>query len=104
MTDKKQNADSLMGWMRDMLRVWPRGGKATFAAELGCKPSNFSHLLLRGKFCEKTIKAMQAMDKLRSDKFSTEDFPVQSSTTIDGRTFEERKSPSGSFYTWTDSQ
>lgn len=101
MNNPKENPEALMQWLKSALMVWPRGGAKLFADELGVKPSNFAHLTHRGKFCEKTIRAMGAVDKLRSENFDDEEHPVVGTTEINGIVWEERQFGVGTtIHTW----
>lgn len=101
MANPKDSPETLMQWLKSALMVWDRGGAKLFADELGVKPSNFSHLTHRGRFCDKTIRAMAAVDKLRSENFDDDLYPVIGTTEINGIVWEERQFGVGTtVHTW----
>ncbi len=98
------NSETVTMWLRSMLSVMPRGAKTLASQTLGITPAALSKILNRPEraFDEKTIRLLSWVEKSKSQKYSTELFPVKTTFTIgNSMLVEEREQPGGSnFFTW----
>lgn len=87
------NKDILAGWLRAMISVMPRGGKAQAAAQLSITPSGLSKLLNvpERSFDEKTLRAFSWMMTSKAERFPESEFPVISSTQVGDFLIEMRR-------------
>ena len=101
------NSEIVTEWLRRMVEAMPRGGKSEAAEMLGLSPSGLSKILTKPEraFDEKTIRLLAWIETSKSERFSTDDYPIIKEEASGPMIIETRKGPMGkNFLTWRAAQ